>query len=111
MSEKIERQILTANHLVSGLSVYLDRGGEWVTDIGAAQVAESEPAALALHAVGKASEASNEVVGVYLVPVNVTDDGLPVPLHYRERMRARAYPSFWQNAQTPHAIEAGRVSI
>jgi hypothetical protein len=111
MSAKPDTQILTANHLLSGLTVYLDRCGEWAGDIRHARIAASEAEALGMQALGKADEAANEVVGVYLVPVTVPDDGTPVPVHYRERMRARAFPSFWAAPSDIAAHEAARVSI
>lgn len=111
MKKKFSIAVVTANHLLSGLSVYLTREGEWAESIGEARVAGGEAETLALQALAKADEAANKVVGVYVVPVTVDADGAPVPVHYRERMRARAYPSFWRESRSPAVKEAARVSI
>jgi hypothetical protein len=95
MARKHKTTILTANHLLGGHSVFLSREGEWTGDCGRARVARTPEEAASLEAAGRASEDANEVVGVYLVDVEVDMAGRPFPTHYRERMRIRARPSFW----------------
>jgi hypothetical protein len=98
MASKHSIAILTANHLLGGHSVFLSREGEWTGDCRLARVARTPEEAASLEAAGRASEEANEVVGVYLVDVEIDAKGLPFPTHYRERMRVRARPSFWPDA-------------
>lgn len=117
MSKKTSMQIVTANHLLGGHSVYLGAEG-WTADCGRARVAMSPGEASALEALAKADEAANRIVGIYLVAVGLDAAGKPEPVHYRERLRARAVPSFWKDNAAPrsgdrHAAwaEAQHVSL
>lgn len=117
MPKKPSMQIVTANHLLEGHSIYLAEDG-WVDDHrGARIVAEGE--AVALEALGRADEEANLVVGVYRVDVEVDAEGAPQPTHYREKLRVRAKPSFWPDEparRLPAGIErpqpgGGHVSL
>lgn len=85
-------QVLTANDLVEGDSIFLGSNG-WVRDIALARVAESARDAEALSATGAAAESANIVVGPYLIDVRL-EAGRPVPLLRRERIRADREPTF-----------------
>jgi hypothetical protein len=103
-------QIVTANHLMGGHSVYLSAGG-WTGDISRARIALGAGEAAVLEALARAGEAANRVVGVYLVDVELDEDGCPDPVQYREKLRARAVPSFWAAgaaARGPRHHPAGR---
>ncbi len=80
------RWILTANRLGDGRVVFLGAHG-WSERLREATVAESDAEKRALEALGAQSVAACEVVGPYLVEVE-PEDGIPVPVHYRERIRA-----------------------
>lgn len=77
---------ITANRLHDGRVVYLDRDGEWVTEIAHANAfpAEREDSMLA-HA--RADEAGCLIVGPY--SIELTDTPTPEPATLRERIRAR----------------------
>lgn len=94
-------RILTANDLVSGLSVFLAEDGSWTEDWRKARVAGDAGSAALLEAAGQAAVAANRVVGAYLVEVRVGVDGAPEPVHYRERLRVLGRPSFWRQAAAP----------
>ncbi len=94
MAKKFALQIVTANHLLDGNSIFLGEDG-WTADHHAARIASSPEAAATLEVLALADEAANHVVGVYLVAVELDEDGNPEPVHYREKMRVRAIPSFW----------------
>jgi len=94
MAKKFALQIVTANHLLEGNSIFLGEDG-WTADHHSARIATSPEAAAAIEALARVDEAANQVVGVYLVPVELDEDGNPEPVHYREKMRVRAIPSFW----------------
>lgn len=78
--------ILTANRLGDGRVLFLGARG-WSERLRDATVAESEEERRALAALGAQSVAACEVVGPYLVEVE-PEGGVPVPVHFRERIRA-----------------------
>lgn len=81
-------QILLASNLADGEVVFLGPSG-WERDHARARVARDKGEAEALEAFGKAEIAANRVVDVYLADVEVGADGVPTPLHYREKMRVK----------------------
>ncbi|NJM34925.1 MAG: DUF2849 domain-containing protein [Rhodomicrobium sp.] len=110
MAKKSALHIVTANHLLDGNSIFLGDDG-WTTDHHAALVANSTEEAQALELRAKLDEDANRVVGIYLVAVEFDGEGRAEPVHYREKMRASARPSFWpqevKTRQRPHANRAG----
>lgn len=79
-------QVITANRLDDGLTVYYDAAGQWQNQIAKAAIyAEAEAADKAL---AEASSAENElhVVGPYLIDVT-TDNGGITPTRLREVIR------------------------
>jgi hypothetical protein len=110
MSKKNAPKVLTANQLLGGYSVFWADGG-WRADLRGAAIARTpdEEAALLEH--GKASENANEVVGVYLVEVELDANAQPYPTHYREKMRVRARPSFWPDAADPAGVTPFKAFI
>ena len=105
MAKKAALQIVTANHLTEGHSVFLAEDG-WTADHHLALIASGADEAASLEAQARKDEDRNLVVGVYLVEVALDDEGRPEPTHYREKMRVRARPSFW--ADDPHVVRAPR---
>ena len=79
-------QILFASMLRGGQTVLLGERG-WVSDPREAVVARDAEAAAALERRGKDDVAQNKVVDVYLADVAIGADGVPAPLHYREKRR------------------------
>lgn len=76
---------LTANRLIDGEVVFW-RGGRWVEQFGEAELFDdADPAAEGAVAVGKAQP--TVIVEPYLIDLVETADG-PVPVSYRERIRA-----------------------
>jgi Protein of unknown function (DUF2849) len=86
MAQMKHPQILLASDLRSGEVLFLCADG-WARDHRSAEIARDPTAAAALQARGKAEEAANRVVDVYLVDVAVGADGAPQPLHFREKAR------------------------
>jgi hypothetical protein len=97
MAKKPVLQIVTANHLTEGHSVFLSAEG-WTADHTVALIAASAEEAAELERTAKRDEDGNLVVGVYLVDVALGASGHPEPTHYREKLRVRARPSFWADA-------------
>ncbi|MBB4197927.1 hypothetical protein CCR94_18925 [Rhodoblastus sphagnicola] len=77
--------ILVANDLVEGEVLFAANNG-WTRDVRAARVASDEAAALELEQFGAAQASESKVVDAYLVDVEI-EAGVPVPRHYRERLR------------------------
>jgi hypothetical protein len=100
-------EILTGNELLSGATVYLDRGGNWVEELQAARVfakdeSEARDAAIA------ASKKTLRIVSIEIETVKLVD-GVIVPDRIRERIRAEGptAPRF----DRQHLDEDGHVSI
>ncbi len=81
-------QILLASSLADGEVLFLGASG-WERDHAKARVARDKEEASALEAFGKAEIAANRVVDVYLADVEIDGNGVPTPLHYREKMRIK----------------------
>ncbi len=116
MAKKAALQIVTANHLTEGHSVFFTEDG-WTADHHLALVVADPEEAASLEAEAKQDEEHNLVVGVYLVEVALDDEGRPEPTHYREKMRVRARPSFWSDepmivaAPKPARVYAGNAHV
>jgi len=106
MAKKSALHIVTANHLLDGDSIYLGDGG-WTTDYRSARVANAADESAALEAAGRVDEDGNKVVGVYLVAVEFDEDGQAQPVHFREKLRVLARPSFWPSPVK--AAKSGRA--
>lgn len=76
-------QVLTANRLADGEVVFLAEAG-WAEHISAAQLFVGGAGEVALAA---AEAQPTVIVAPYLIDVDVTD-AVPVPVSYRERLRA-----------------------
>lgn len=78
-------QVVSANDLRAGHTVYRAADGAWVRDIGKAALIEdpAEAQLALLDAIGHATV----IVGAYLVEVRATAAG-PEPVALRERFRA-----------------------
>lgn len=79
-------QVITANRLIDGASVFLDRRGAWSLNIADADVATTPAQIEALQRKGADGERAQHIIGAYLVDVDV-EDAVPVPRHIRERIR------------------------
>ncbi len=88
MPELKHPQILLASDLRDGEALFLGAEG-WERDIRRARVAGTKGDADALEAFGASEIAANRVVDVYLADVEIDARGVPTPLHYREKMRAK----------------------
>jgi len=80
-------EVITANRLTDGIVVYLASDGSWVEDLARARVAVTEDEVKALESEGAKAVAERRVVAAYPMAVAV-EDGIPVALSVRERIRA-----------------------
>jgi sulfite reductase (NADPH) hemoprotein beta-component len=93
--------VFTGNRLRDGRVVWLGPEGRWVETLAAAHIFPPEAAAEGL-ALAQQGERQQQVVGVYGVEVS-RDGAAPVPLKFRERLRAAgpsivAEPAGWRLA-------------
>ena len=100
-------EILTGNELLSGATVYLDRGGNWVEELQAARLfakdeSEARDAAIA------ATKKTLRIVSIEIETVKLEGETI-VPDRIRERIRAEGptAPRF----DRQHLDEDGHVSI
>ncbi len=77
---------ITANHLQTGLVVYLDAAGNWTEVLARARVVAEEDISAARADAGRA-EAAGLVVDAYEIAVEHAAEG-PWPKRLRERIRA-----------------------
>lgn len=81
-------QILTANRLGDGAVVYRAQAGGWTERLGESLVLASAQDAMETLADAQTPEASLEVVGPYLMPVDNTGGEIR-PVETREHIRAK----------------------
>lgn len=100
-------EILTGNELLSGATVYLDRGGNWVEELQAARVFAKDESEARDTAIA-ASKQTLRIVSIEIETVKLVDS-LIVPDRIRERIRAEGptAPRF----DRQHLDEDGHVSI
>ncbi|MEM8878021.1 MAG: DUF2849 domain-containing protein [Pseudomonadota bacterium] len=77
-------KIVSANDLFEGKVVYLKDDGAWTHTLRQAAIASNADEAEALLAL---SEQPGQVVGPYLLDIQLRADGCPAPVHFRERFR------------------------
>ena len=82
---------ISANDLLSGHVVWLREGGEgleWVANFDQARILATEAEAGAAMAQATADRRELDVVEAHVVDVTARPSGGPVPVTYRERVRA-----------------------
>lgn len=99
MAKKYIPSILTANHLLEGDAVWWT-GKEWSREIAQAEVIESpEDATTVLEMASTSAIFEGEVVGPYLVEIDVATC---TPVVRREAIRADRAPTFAYIAEPEH---------
>jgi hypothetical protein len=83
MTKSFKPKIVSANDLLEGGVVYLDKGHNWTRMISEAVIVNDSQAADALLA---DADQPDKVVGPYLLDVTRRDAGVQ-PDHFRERVR------------------------
>jgi hypothetical protein len=77
--------VVTANRLTDGVVIYRTANAAWTTDLAAAAVVTTAPAAQDLLEGAVADDVG--AVGPYVAPVEVTPDRRVLPGNLRERIR------------------------
>ncbi|MDO6965685.1 DUF2849 domain-containing protein [Rhizobium alvei] len=80
-------QVLTANRLTDGITVWYAASGDWSESFSDAEIVRSKEDAARLEAIGKQAYADNFVLDVNLIDVEEVD-GRIRPQRMRERIRA-----------------------
>lgn len=86
-SSATSQRVVTANRLHDGAIVYLAADRSWSRRIAEAAVACDDAELAPLQAEAERAVAARVVVGAYVIPVEVEDEGI-VPLGQKERIRA-----------------------
>jgi sulfite reductase (NADPH) hemoprotein beta-component len=99
-------QAIVANSLTEGEVVFLGAAGDWVKNFSQAKLYEDAAEAQAAEAAAKAQVTT--VVDAYAIDVRL-DDGVPVPISYRERVKALGptiHPDMGKQTEGGPVIEA-----
>jgi len=99
-------QAIVANSLTEGEVVFLGAGGDWVKNFSQAKLFEDVAEAQSAEAAAKAQVTT--VVDAYAIDVRL-DDGVPVPISYRERVKALGptiHPDMGKQTEGGPVIEA-----
>lgn len=78
---------MVANDLLIGDVVFLGKTA-WERDHRHSAIAMDQSMAEMLLDRARTDIAANHVVDAYLTTVKIDENGIPIPLHYREKMRA-----------------------
>ena len=90
-------QIVTANDLFEGDVIYLTADGTWSRTHADAAVAHDPDEGQRLLA--SAQRQAGRLVGAYLANVSISEDGRPLPLHFREAFRTRGPSNYFHGKQ------------
>ncbi len=90
MAKKFAPSVLTANHLLEGDAVWWT-GETWSRNIALAEIVSTPEAATTLELLASDASFEAEVVGPYLVEIDVTSR---TPVVRREAIRADRAPTF-----------------
>ena len=88
-----EPQMITANRLVDGVTVYMTADAGWSELFVDGAVWSDKASADGALAASEEAVKARHVVGPYLFDVTVTESG-PQPVSARERIRAAHLPTF-----------------
>lgn len=95
MAKSFKPSVITANALLEGDVVYL-QGDDWVRTLDAAEILTDE--ADAEIRLLEAAARVEEVVGVYLTPVDASDGSIKTT-HFREAFRAKGPSNYAHGKQ------------
>jgi len=98
MRRKFTPKVLTANHLLEGDVIYLAPGTVWTRRFSKALLIEDRSTAERL--LKRAESDSASLVGACLVDAIRGPDGHPVPVHVREKLRARGPSNYSHGKQS-----------
>jgi sulfite reductase (NADPH) hemoprotein beta-component len=85
-------KVITGNDLRDGRVVFIDQEGGWTHSIAEARVMQDGPDLESGLAFAKAEYDARVVVETYPIDVTVVD-GVPVPVRFREKIRADRGPT------------------
>ncbi|MEM8630164.1 MAG: DUF2849 domain-containing protein [Pseudomonadota bacterium] len=96
MSRKFTPKVVTANHLLEGDVIWLDRNAQWTRSLSEAQLLmDAETASVWLS---KAQAQADVAVGAYLADAAEGAAG-PEPTHFREAFRRRGPSNYAHGKQ------------
>lgn len=98
-------KVITANRLLDGDVVWLGENNTWVERVTLARTFDGKDAVAEGLAIGAQAEKNQEVVSVYEMDVTI-EDGVIVPVRFREKIRAAGpttHPHYGKQAQAVSA--------
>jgi hypothetical protein len=98
-------KVITANSLGDGRVVFLDQEGGWTHFIAEARVMQDGPDLESGLAFAKQQYDAQVVVETYPIDVTVVD-GVPVPVRFREKIRADRGPTIVYGADEVAKLKA-----
>ncbi|MFT7576492.1 MAG: hypothetical protein ACI9XZ_002881 [Alphaproteobacteria bacterium] len=104
MTKTFKSKIVSANDLLGGDVVYLDKDLNWTREISEAAIVNELEAADALLV---NADQPGKVVGPYLLDVTWRDDGVR-PDHFRERFRETGPTLAAEFTRADHANQSGQ---
>jgi hypothetical protein len=100
MARPFSPKVVTANDLLDGDVIYMDRQGAWTRDLHRAALFQDEPSATT--ALNRAESEAVMAVGVYLADAKPGTQG-PEPVHFREDFRRRGPSNYAHGKQAERA--------
>jgi len=97
MAKQFVPKIVTANDLLEGDVIYFTADHKWSREHGDAVIATSQAEASGLLQI--AASQADKIVGAYLADIKMTEDGTPVPAHFREAFRTRGPSNYFHGKQ------------
>ncbi len=96
MSKPFTPKVVTANALLEGDVIYLTEDDQWSRSLKDAEIIEDEAHGDLRVLFGQSQP--DDVVGVYLIDVDITYNG-PEPTHFREEFRTKGPSNYAHGKQ------------
>lgn len=106
MAKKYIPKIITANDLINGDVIYFTKSNDWSLKHDEAMPCLNQNEADEILA--KAQLHQSKIVGAYLADIGFDKNQKPIPLHFREKFRAKGpsnYPHGKQETSHTQAVE------
>jgi len=100
-------KVITANDLLTGLVVFLDAKGGWAVDIAGARILADGSDLDGALAYANAQNDARIVIDPYPIDVTV-DGGAPVPVRFREKIRADRGPTIAYGEDEVAKLNSGK---
>ncbi len=104
MAKKYIPKIITANDLLSGDVIYFTKSNDWSLSHNDAAPCLTQNEADEILAKAQLHQA--QIVGAYLADIGFDENQNPIPLHFREKFRAKGPSNYHHGKQATHQTHA-----